>query len=160
MIAEHEFVTTFEQDEALAAAAHILTKMGFAVTTYDAKIVAKRGVDKPPKAVRERQLPQSVEMTFDRGRCHLAASIMLTGKPKSLHSDMITTVLSTIERVLVHGQSDEEALEAWRYVDTRAGVRTVQHSGCRRITFWVLVGFLCLLLLGCVIGIIASAVGP
>ncbi len=157
MIAEHEFVTTFEEEEAQAAATHILRQMGFRVQTDGAKLVAKRGVDKPSKAKREGELPRSVEMTFDRGRCTLAASVAEQGKPKPIHREMVKTALSTIERVLVHGQDDEEALEPWRHVESRAKARTPQHGGVRRVIFWVLVGFLALMLLGCVIGMLAAA---
>ena len=156
MIAEHEFVTTFEQEEALAAAVNILRQMGFKVRTYESRIVAKRGVDKPTQAKHESQLPRSIEMTFDRGRCNLAASVMLQTKTKPLHRDMVKTALTTLERVLVHGQTDEEALEDWRRVESRAKARTAQHGGARRVVLWVLIGFLCLLLLGCVIGMLMS----
>lgn len=160
MIAEHEFVTTFEEDEALAAATHILQRMGFTVRVRGSRLNAKRGVAKPQQAKRERHLPQSVEMSFDRGRCHLAASIQFASKPKPLYRDLITTMLTTIERVLVHGMTDEEALEAWHHIDARANVRAAQHSSAGRVVLWILVGFLCLLLMGCLIGIFVSAMNP
>ena len=156
MIAEHEFVTTFEQEEALAAASHILSRMGFFVRTYEARLVAKRGEDKPAKAKRERELPQRVEMTFDRGRCTLAASITLAAKAKPVHRDMVKTALNTLERVLVHGQTDDEAIEDWRLVDRKASAKTAP----QRVLLWVLLGFLGLLLIGCIVGMLVSLAGP
>lgn len=159
MIAEHTFVTTFEQDEALAAASHILSQMGFSVRTYEDRLVAKRGQKRATDIKRERHRPQRLEMVFDRGRCTLAASIMHPGQTKPVHRDMMKTALTTLEGVLVHGQTNDEALLPWQDIDNRAGTRTVDRSGPGRIVMYVVIGFFGLLLLGCIIGMLAEATG-
>lgn len=157
MIAEHTFVTTFGQDEALAAASLLLSQMGFKVRTYEDRLVAKRGETKAANITRHRHLLQRIEMAFDRGRCTLAGSIMTPDQAKQVHRDMIKTALIALEGVLVHGLTNDEALQAWRDVDGRAGGRTDQPNGCGRIAKLVLIAFGVLLLLGCIIGMLSSA---
>ena len=156
MIAEHEFVTTFEQPEAMAAAASILARMGFRIQTQEpSRLTAKRGKAKPATAKHERQLPQRIELSYDRGRCILAASITPAGKPLPLHRDMVTTALTTIERILVHGMAEDEALEAWRYIDDKAN-KKINKPGCRRLGLVALITVLSLVAIMALIALFAS----
>lgn len=144
MIAEHEFVTTLEQDQACNASSQFLQGLGFTLSRTHNGFTASRGESKPSKAKRYDDLPQRVELNYDRGRCIVAASITPLRKPDELHQQIITHLLSSLEAVLVHHTPSADAMQLWVAID-RSIARKARSRRNKQITLWcVFIGIMSL----------------
>ena len=146
MVIEHSFVTTLEQEEALAQANRLLRGRGFnglalSAALSPSRLELRRGVAKAAKAKTIMDLPQVVRVEFDRGRVSVACAIepnalfgasnvfgvtldpgtSLKAHAKMEHHERILVgIAQALEASLVHGVPDEQAVAHWDQVERDA----------------------------------------
>jgi hypothetical protein len=104
MLAEHTFVTTLTDAEALDRGQRFLEALDFEIESrLVQQLTARRGKSRAHRG-RIDQLPQRVKLDFDRGRVVLAASIEIHGKSKQLHQDLLLAIARALEANLVRGE--------------------------------------------------------
>lgn len=122
MLVEHSFVTTLEKEDALRVAAEFLRVLGFSdPVRTESRLLARRGLAKPKGNVSFIDLPQTVELEFDRGRVAVAASLQEYGKVHDAQRQLVIGVVRGLESLLVRfvDPTDARALhdEAFQRVD-------------------------------------------
>ncbi len=155
MIAEHDFVTTSPAQDAVEAASQLARQMGYRIDRCDSgAISASAGLEKPSKAKRYDELPQRLEIAFDRSRVNLAASILPKRKVDRLHQSMLTTTLELVEAVVDRGVTLDEAMDEWRTIQNQI-VEQRQNEKRRTV---VIVSVLVIVVVLLVTGVVFAAV--
>jgi hypothetical protein len=152
MLIEHSFVTTLDMPAAMSHAAAFLAYFGFKVQSFEAgRLEAIRGRVRAT-AARVVQLPQTVHLIFDRGRVTIAASIQQrTGDGLPAHAQLMTALVRGLERLLAHQLPFEQAANELRQVEAADPKHRTGGD-------YVVYGFLILLGVGLLIGLIALIV--
>ena len=155
MVVEHVFVTTLEMDEALGRTRRLLTELGFRPKPSVASCVhAVRG-RKRPNSRKLIELPQVVQVEFDRGRITVAAGITLRrGKDLPIHAQLMTALARGLELLLVEQAADQRAAE--EFLAVQAGAPTLWLSG-EKAALWVLVALLGLIVVLIVVALVAAS---
>ena len=114
MLAEHTFITTREQSDAIQTAQAYLHALGYRRAVVergpDAAVAVTMTRGRPkPNTSNMAELPQRVTIHFDRGRVMVAAAIHERGKVMPLHRELVLAVASSIEQVLAHDVPFDEA---------------------------------------------------
>ena len=122
MLVEHVFVTTYEEQEAMRRAALLLEQFGFRVVSgAGSDIQATRG-KKTSNTRKVVALPQTVQITYDRGLVTVAAGITARGgKDLPIHAELMTALAQALERLLVDRDEPDRCAVGFREVEIRAG---------------------------------------
>jgi hypothetical protein len=177
MVIEHTFVTTLDAHEALTAASNLLQSGGFLVKNNSAfqigtwtDLEVSRGRKTAARAKDATQCPQQLRMEFDRGRVNIAASITpmdrrnrsfrfggvvlwgvsamarREGKDR-VYGELMMVITQSLESLLVHHMSPEEAQQPWRIVEAQIK-DSARRARQRRMVIWFTILGIILALLG------------
>jgi hypothetical protein len=154
MLVEHVFVTTLEPQVALGLASRMLNLLGFYVTSgHGGTLHATRGA-KSARTRKVAKLPQTVEITYDRGRVTVVAGILpRAGKDLPVHANLMTNIAQALEDVLVAGELPEHCANRCRVVELQAGSIW---STSDKVLIGILVALIGAFLIGFAMGIAAS----
>jgi hypothetical protein len=126
MLVEHTFVTPLGESEALSLVVRCLSDLGFRITpTGSASLEAVRGRVRP-NSLFLAELPQTVQVVYDRGRVNLAASITPRGgKDNPDHTALLMSLATSLERCLTAGLPVEQVVLNVRAREVKSGWATV-----------------------------------
>ena len=140
MILEHTFVTTLEAKDALSQASKLLTENGFELEPESSfsmdgawnRIKLRRGKKSPQKARHICELPQRIQMDYDRGRIvtalqieampvgsfwHVSSEPNANSRKARPHIALMTRISQTLEALLVHRVDPREAAQQWKQLE-------------------------------------------
>jgi hypothetical protein len=143
MVIEHTFVTTLDAAQALHEASSFLGNRGFTASNSSGwpadatagRLEMQRGKENAARAKNVSELPQNIRLDFDRGRVAVALSItpsatwggkswastetgvsakdVANAKKMKLHHDLLVSISSGLEDLLVQRAPQEIAVGAW-----------------------------------------------
>ena len=146
MLAEHIFITTLPDAEALDRAQRFLQALDFEVESRQAQqLTARRGRARPHRGPIDR-LPQRVKMDLDRGRVVVAVSMEPTGRPTELHEDLLLAIARAIEANINAGASVSEAFVKLSDVQRRITADSRRRRDGKLILYGTLVLLLALMI--------------
>jgi hypothetical protein len=149
VVIEHTFVTTLEAAEALEATSSFLQARGFTMSSAAGlaggssvgRLEMLRGKENPARAKSVAELPQTIRVDFDRRRVTLAVSItpsatwggrswasnetgvtakdVASAKRMKLHHDLLVSISSGLEQLLVQRVAPEVAGLDWAEAEER-----------------------------------------
>ena len=147
MLAEHSFVTTLPDTEALDRTQRLLTALDFEVESRaEQQIAARRGKWRPHRGPIDR-LPPRVRMDLDRGRVVVAVSMELPGKPAQIHEEFLVAIARAFEANLNGGASFSEAFVELSDVHRRIAADARRRRDGKVILYGTLLVFLALMIL-------------
>jgi len=176
MVVEHVFVTTLPADVAMKRSREFLVGRGFSEGAKGFEVISdqaslsnsldmKRGKKSIRKVKQIIELPQQLLMQWDRGRVTVAASISNYTSDRSyalggnlgrnysskrslkVQADLLVTIASALELLLVNQQTPAEAGVEWGAVEQKILDRHRQAT----IFKWVAVGIFLALIVGVII---------
>jgi hypothetical protein len=174
VVVEHTFVTTMEAPQAMAAASEFLARRGFEAprTAFSMNqqwdtLEVRRGRAKARSARSVAQLPQVVNLSWDRGRVTVALSIEASNvwgggsfvlgttveKPKRmrLHQSLLGAIAIGLEMLLAQQVPPEMAMAQWDRVEEEIA----KAARRRRIRIAIVIGIV-ILFFGALIALIAT----
>jgi hypothetical protein len=120
MLMEHTFVTTLDMGEAMDLASGFLGHLGFRLKSVTPNAIQAVRGRKQPTSRKVKLLPQSVDLTYDRGRVTVAATITPRGrKGRPIYGDMLTSLARGLEMLLVDRASDDQAGAEWAMIHAK-----------------------------------------
>jgi hypothetical protein len=120
VLVEHEFITALEPSEVLDAVEDLAGRLGFTVEQRtEEKLAARRGKLRAARAKTIRDLPQRLQVQYERGRVTLAVALEPHGRPGDIHRDMLLTISNVFESKLARGVAADDALSQMRGVNDR-----------------------------------------
>lgn len=120
MLVEHTFVTTLDMGEAMDLACGFLGRLGFRLKSVTPNAIhAVRGRKKPTSR-KVKLLPQTVDLTYDRGRVTVAATITPRGrKGRPIYGDLMTSLARGLEMLLADRAPDDQAGAEWARIHSQ-----------------------------------------
>lgn len=114
ILVEYEFVTTAPRERAMPEAVRFVRSLGFAADRHDgASFVARRGSPTPGWGAPLDDLPQSIGLTFDRGRVRLAVCLATPGKAHAIHRHRVLLITQMIEAAMRPDRSLHAVVPRW-----------------------------------------------
>ena len=150
MIAEHQFITTLEKEDVISISSGLLDRQDFRMEQKPDGLYASKGRKQPAKARSDDQLPQVLDLRYDRGRCNIAASILPYRKSVDLHRRMLVVRLEMLESLLVSGMSLDDVMEKWVPIQAEVDRRARKQKAIRAV-MWSFVAAVFLGLIGIII---------
>ncbi|GAI96088.1 unnamed protein product, partial [marine sediment metagenome] len=122
MLVEHVFVTTYEEDEALQRARQLLAYFGFRVTSSTSGKLVMTSGKKKPTSRKVADLPQTVQLNYDRGRVSVGAAIMARrNKDLPVHAELMSTLVTSLERLLVQREPFSSCTQQFLFLQAQTG---------------------------------------
>ena len=120
MLVEHTFVTTLDMGEAMGLAHGFLRRLGFRLKSVTPNAIQGVRGRKRPTSRKVKLLPQSVDLTYDRGRVTVAATIMPRGrKGRPIYGDLMTSLARGLEMLLVDRAPEDQAGAEWARIHSQ-----------------------------------------
>jgi len=156
LIVEHEFVTTRTAAEALDLARAAAASLGFAVDNAgDARFTARRGKSKVSQARSAAELPQRLDVAYDRGRVSLAVfADQRKPRPERHQREMQLAIAGAVERHVTAGEPDARALAEFGALEQACAGVARRARVQARVAVGVLLAFLTMIV---VLGIVLAA---
>ncbi|MFP4053611.1 MAG: hypothetical protein ACLFV7_07090 [Phycisphaerae bacterium] len=121
MIVEHTFVTTVEDEEALARARDYCREAGFLVDRNGQSLTCTRG-RKRHQAVRKTKFEQSLQLDCDRGRVTIVAGLQPPGgRESSKQGDCLLALVRGLQTCVDDGVVPSQAVLDYRGFERKGG---------------------------------------
>jgi hypothetical protein len=116
MLVEHDFITTIDQHDVMLRAAQFAWAAGFKLS--DRGVTGVRGQQgrKHPSTIRIRKLPQTLEVSYDRGKVSMAIGMTTrNNSDKPAHQAYLLALATGLE-MAINGETIPVCLTSWHEV--------------------------------------------